>query len=485
MRSIRATDNLAEMIRIAMELRNRLPQLEHDELFAASIPQFLSLAGYKFIIAEDDRSDQPCAFGLLTFYKAPVIKSIFLAVEAIWFRDENLEDQLWIWADLVSYAEKLEFAAVCVAEKSVNTPVALGRLEKCGAFGRELGKKYGVERGRPVLQGTAPGLYSAFSEDAQSGSAFFAPCIVVAPLVPVNWSGVPSQNAKPLYRGEGRLEVDGAWYCQDYPELIEHFLKEGFPPREAKAGFSGTIPEQILQQGYVNQGTVSLTESPEVAAMYARGPECKSGVVFTIDRARLRSYGEVYDSYASMHKYLDWFFESEFETLSKLVNTLGVLDGGNFLNRCDRESRELVQSGMDAFTAPPAWPKYFEGDGWAKLRGAGILEDQLTSLHQAFRAFWSYALGQVGSVDTLVLNPAGGEPKVTTKAVEPLGYYWAFREVEEKLEDVRATAAEEYKRNPGWQTTPFGYVAKTCRDKEFFSTGSVPGDCIIDWKILT
>ncbi len=38
MRSIRATDNPAEMIRIAMELLNRLPQLEHNKLFAASIP---------------------------------------------------------------------------------------------------------------------------------------------------------------------------------------------------------------------------------------------------------------------------------------------------------------------------------------------------------------------------------------------------------------------------------------------------------------
>lgn len=121
--------------------------------------------------------------------------------------------------------------------------------------------------------------------------------------------------------------------------------------------------------------------------MYARGPECKSGVVFTIDRVRLRSYGEIYDFYASMRKYLDWFFAGDFDALIKLVNVLGVLDGGNFLSRCDRESKELVQSGMDAFTAPPAWRNYFDGDGWAKLCSAGIYEDQLTSLHQAFQAF--------------------------------------------------------------------------------------------------
>lgn len=50
-----------------------------------------------------------------------MIESILLAVEAMWFSDENLENQLWIWADLVSYAQKLEFAAVCVT-KEVSAP---------------------------------------------------------------------------------------------------------------------------------------------------------------------------------------------------------------------------------------------------------------------------------------------------------------------------------------------------------------------------
>jgi len=469
MRSIRSTENPMEMLRIAIELQVRLPQLRDDELFTASIPQFISLGGYKFVIAEDDQPDEPCAFGLLTFHKAPMIESIVLAVEAMWFRDEQLEDQLWIWADIASYAQRLEFAAVCVAEKSVNTLSALERLAQQGGFG-----KYAVQRGEPLLQGTVEGLYSAFSKGALTGSAFFAPCIMIAPLVLIEWSGMASQSAKPLYRGEGRLKVDGVWDCKDYQELSAYFRKNGFAPREPKGSFSGTIPEQILQQGYVNQGTVSLTESFEVAADYATyGKKRNRGVVFVIDRTRLHSYGEVYDSYASMRKYLDWFFKSEFDTLSLLVTVLGVLDGGTFLDRCDRDP-------------PPTWPNCFEGDQWDRLRRNGILEDQLTSLYQAFLAFWSYALGQVGSVDTIVLDLAGGDPKVTSKRVEPLGYYHAFRAVEDRLQTVRAgaTPEEEYKRNPGWQTTPFGYVAKTCRDQEFFSTGRVPGDCILEAKLV-
>jgi hypothetical protein len=468
------------MIRIAMQLRDRLPQSRGNELFAASIPQFVSMAGYKFVIAEDDRSPEPCAFGLLTFYKAPMIESMVLAVEAMWFRDEELEDQLWIWADLAAYAQKLEFAALCVTEKSTNTPAALRSLVQSGELGR-----YAVQTARPMLQGTAPGLYSTFSEAAQSGSAFFAPCIVIAPLVSVDWSGMPSESAKPLYRGEGRVKVEGAWDCRDYQELIGYFREKGFLPREPNVRFSGTIPEQILQQGYINQATVSLTESFDVAADYAtHGKKRERGVVFTIDRRRLGSYGAVYDSYASMRKYLDWFFGSEFETFGKLVQVLGVRDGGVFLDRCDREIRRLVESGMDAFTPPPAWPEYLGRDAWNKLRREGISEEQLTSLHGAFRAFWMHALGQVGSVDTLVSNPAGGEPKVTTQRTKPLGYYWAFHAVEGRLQQVRGEAKEEYKRNPGWQTTPFGYVAKTCRDQEFFSTGPVPGDCVIDATIV-
>jgi hypothetical protein len=181
MGSIRSTDDLAEMIRIATELQNRLPQLRDDALFAASIPQFLSSAGYKFIIAEDGRSDGPCALGLITFYKAPMIDTLVLVIEAIWFRDESLQDQLWIWSGLISFAQKLDFFGACVTKKSVNIPSALDRLVQRGVW-EAPGKRYKVQRGSPVLQGTAPGVYSAFSKEAQSGSAFFAPCIVMATL---------------------------------------------------------------------------------------------------------------------------------------------------------------------------------------------------------------------------------------------------------------------------------------------------------------
>ena len=41
----------------------------------------------------------------------------------------------------------------------------------------------------------------------------------------------------------------------------------------------------------------------------------------------------VYDSFASMKQSLTWFFKSEHELLGKLVQALGVSDGGTFLDR--------------------------------------------------------------------------------------------------------------------------------------------------------
>jgi hypothetical protein len=38
--------------------------------------------------------------------------------------------------------------------------------------------------------------------------------------------------------------------------------------------------------------------------------------------------------------------------------------------------------------------------------------------------------------------------------------------------------------HPGWDISPFGYVAKTIRDEEFFSDGDIPGDCIVDATVV-
>jgi tetratricopeptide (TPR) repeat protein len=283
-------------------------------------------------------------------------------------------------------------------------------------------------------------------------------------LVQHEWSGVTSQSASPLYRGEGRLEVDGAWNCTSHEALADRLRKVGFATRDPESAFGGTLADQILQQGYVNQNTVSLTESSKVAREYAlAGGRNSRGVVFTIDRIRLSRAAPVYDSFASMTQSLGWFFQSEFGFLGDLVQTLGVRDAGIFLDRIAWETRRQVETGRDLVTPEANWAGMLPAEIRDRVRDMKIQPEGLNSLYHAFRGFW------------LLLVRDGG----------PVGYYGAFRSVQERLCDVQASAIDESRRNPGWQTTPFGYVAKTCRDREFFSTGPVPADCVVSAVLVS
>jgi hypothetical protein len=283
-------------------------------------------------------------------------------------------------------------------------------------------------------------------------------------LVRHEWGGVTSESASPLYRGEGRLEVDEAWRCASHEALANHLREVGFATRDPDGAFAGTLADQILQQGYVNRNTVSLTESFDVARAYAlAGGRNSRGVVFTIDRVRLSRTGPVYDSFASMHQSLGWFFQSEFAFLGDLVQALGVRDAGVFLDRIAWQTRRQVETGRDLVTPQADWAGMLPAALGDRVREMKIQPEGLNSLYHAFRGFWLQLVRDAG----------------------PVGYYGAFRSVQAHLCDVQASATDENRRNPGWQTTPFGYVAKTCRDREFFSTGPVPADCVVSAVLVS
>jgi hypothetical protein len=492
---LRETSNPAEMLSIAWQLKERLPQLRDNEIFLYSIPYFLQSPAHKFFVVEDELSErisERSAFGLLTFYKNPMDDRVMLAVEALWFADEQLENQLWIWAAIASIAKRMEFHGVCISEQSVNTPATLSELLKRGELN---GDPVGLVHDLP-LQGATEGVYSAFTEKPGS-AAFFASCYRIYTLKElVDFEGVPSDSTKPLYRGEGRIKIGPYEHCKNLEELIEEIFNSGFPAR-GSGDFFGTVQQQILQQGYVNQPTASLTESFDVAAYYAtdkHNPDRKRAVVFTIDRELLRRNGEVYDSYATMKKHCYWFMKGEFDTLVKIVQALGVQKAGSFLNQCYEEThRRVIESGgLDSLIGFPNWIEYFGEDEWNKLGNATVKEEQLESLFNAFEGFWMHALGQVGLAEKLVLDELGGPPKVSSETVGLLGYYLAFDAVKghlkAALDDKRAEAERlgkplEY-RHTGWDLTAFGYIAKTCRDQEFFSSGPIPGNCITEATIV-
>jgi hypothetical protein len=484
--TVRSTDDQREIVWILVQLGQRLPQLRDNPLYFASIPHYLSIGAYKFFVgspgAVPGEIEDATAFGFVTFYRSPMQERIVLAVEAFWFADHELAAQLPVWRAIVSLTKKMEFHGVCISERSVNTPDALQELVRRGELDGDP-----VVRERTLLQADDEAIYSAFSDGPLETAAFLAPCVRIFTLrVPVDLAGVPCMDDGPFYRGEGRLINMPHWVCRDVGELGSRFMQHGFSARKF-GQFTGTVQDQILQQGYVNQATVSLTKSFDVAAYYAtNGKTRDQALVFTIDGARLRRHGEIYDSFATMVKYCDWIFPGEFESLRGTVKALGVLKAGRFLNKCYEQTKlRVARYGHLPAALSPAidWDNYVNKDDWDDLAHAGITKDTLRGLLNAFEVFWMYALGQIGATDTITVGTEECENRIETKPAEPFGYYIGFCEVLDLLKVAMEGETADH-RQPGWDLTAFGYIAKTCRDEEFFSSGDVPGDCIVKATVV-
>lgn len=483
---VRSTDEFSEIVWILSQLGERLPQLRNNNLYLASIPIYVSSGAYKFLVAGPDGAagspEDWTAFGFVTFYRAPMMERIVLAVEAFWFAEDQLDVQLPVWRAIASLTKRMKFHGICVSERSINTPNALNDLVARGDLGGDP-----VARATIRLQAEVGNIYSAFSDGPLGTAVFPATCIRVYTLrLLVDLKGVSCANDVQFYRGEGRLENLPHWRCRDMNELTAWFKKHGFSARKA-GPFAGALQEQMLQQGYVNQPTVSLSKSFKVAAYYAtNGNTCNEAVVFEIDGRLLRQYGEIYDSFATMVKHCQWLSPREFETLRAVVKILGVLKAGRFLANCYEQTRLWVERYRhlpDVIAPKLDWNTILDETDLDNLARGEITEGALNGLRYTFQTFWMFALGQIGSVDTITLVNEEREESVETKPVGPFPYYVGFQQVEDRLKEALAgqTAAH---RHPGWDLTAFGYMAKTCRDEEFFSTGPIPGECIVKATVV-
>ena len=88
-----------------------------------------------------------------------------------------------------------------------------------------------------------------------------------------------------------------------------------------------------------------------------------------------------------------------------------------------------------------------------------------------------YALGQVGSVDTIDAR-TGEATKVRSLVREPFLFERTFRDVHDQLDAALRTHKSEPDRRRGWDLTAFGYMAKTILDRELFTSGGVPPEFI-------
>lgn len=442
--------------------------------FGASVDEYARSDAYTFLISfaddgPDDTLADARAVAVLSVYELPMASRVVLGVDGMALRGD-LEAALGFLRVLAEIASAADMHGVLIAEGGVAKP---GLVEALAGRGHLDTEPVGVVRPWMMRRASA-GAWSPFAAGPIPDRVFEAvPCLcIVTEDLTVDPSGEEYSGAGPLYRGEGRLRCDG-WDCGTLDDVAAHLRRVGFVPR-SDASFGGTVVEQILHQGYVRQGTVSLSSSFDVCAYYAtyRG-ERPAGVVFTVDADRLRAHGAIWDTYATLARHCDWFFAAELETLATVVDALGVKDAGRFLERCHAGTRQRVVEGSAGFE-PIDWDTYVDG-GLDRLQGAGIEEEPLASLHNALEAYWGRALGQIAAED--VIHVGGG---TETRRLGVLAYEQAFLEAERRL-----ASDPHVPPDPGWDMTAFGYIAKTCRDREYLCTGPVPPDCIVAATIVS
>jgi hypothetical protein len=185
----------------------------------------------------------------------------------------------------------------------------------------------------------------------------------------------------------------------------------------------------------------------------------------------------VYDSYATMVRYCNWISPDVFDALRALVRSFGadregLRRAGAFLTAADARA----QHASYVLPAPPP-ASLVTPETAEQAARAGVSAELVERLHDDLRAFWVSTQG--GAIEFTIT--AGGD--VVETPMEAYVYIGAFEQAHPQLETA-------YRRrlatggDPGWDLVPLGYIAKTCRDEEFFSTGSVDPGCIVGATIV-
>jgi hypothetical protein len=454
-------------------------------LFSSSIPTFLVDADYRFFVAYDAAETPgrwpPYAYGLLKRYRDTFNERDLLGLEAAWFADGDNATHATVVEHLRAVAQELGMFALCIPERAF--------LQAASFFA--LARRIGADKVTSIpLQGARQDLYCAFS-DTPDTPLFFARCLPLQ-VEPETWdfAGQLAAGHTQLYRGEGRLthrSTRASWDCTDLPTLADHFFQHGFHTRAA-GSFSGTMQAQLLHQGYVEQPTISFSESADVCGYYAtdRYRRKEGGLVFRIDTAAVRQCAPVYDSLATLRHSSPLISGSFYDAIVKIMRALDsdrgdVTASGAFLQRCHLESRRRVEAFGGGRTLGPAidWNKLLAPADREALAMAGVSEAELDVLNDEFETFWNIALGRMVLADTINLGTGAVETARLSRA-----YFVAFDQVRIKLKESWRLNQFSAHNHPGWDLSPFGYVTKTIRDQEFFSGGDVPGNCILEAVVV-
>ncbi len=482
---IRRPVNVHEKRRICKTLLAERATEQDRELFRKSIPTFLENPEYHFFLASgaEETPDEwpPYAFGLLKQYRDTFNDRDLLGLEAVSFADSDIAVHFDIIEALCQMAQGLDVDALCISERGLGQPTTFkALLTRCGLQSVP----------STLMQGAQPGLYCAFTESPDT-PLFDAPCIPIRTRAEEwDFTGALASTVNPLYRGEGRrkhVSQRASWDCSDLTQLARHFFRHGFHSR-SDGSFSGTVQAQILHQGYIDQPTVSLSESFDVCAYYATDQHRREegGVVFKINTAALSPRIHVYDSLATLKKSCPWMRGRFYDSILKVMRAFDagrsdVRASGAFLGRCDLESRQRVESFGGGRTFGPSidWNRILAAGELDKLAAQGLSTTDLDAINEEFESFWNIALGKMVIEDRIDASTG-----TFTTAQLSRAYFVAFDQVRLKLKEAwRLNQYSDY-NHPGWDLSPFGYITKTIRDKEFFTAGDLPGDYITEAVIV-
>jgi hypothetical protein len=169
------TEDAVELALIVELLLDGVVARTDRDLFRASVPAFVAHSPpFRFFLASDGPTIQDvAAAGFVTMLEAPWIEEKVLAVDGLWLREESAEVAELVLRHLLTFATRLDFAAVCIAPRSTNRAEFLGPM-----------LPQGLGSTRILLQAHVPGVYSAFTDGPLGSSAFFSDAAVLTTITP-------------------------------------------------------------------------------------------------------------------------------------------------------------------------------------------------------------------------------------------------------------------------------------------------------------
>lgn len=478
----RRVDDPAEKLHIAESLGAAHPSLADPALRSLSVLGFIADPRYEFFTLENSAdsvgSSPSLAYALAFPYEDRFHNRILVGLEAFLSAVEGPELLIQSMQSLLQMARDMGGAALCVG------PATLGSVDVFKSFVRRLG---GAPMTSALMTGPRPGVYSAFSEPSDPVH-YRAPCVHIRATAETHDFTGARHSTSLLYRGEGRLRhrsERASWNCNDLHDLALYFFEEGFRAR-AEGVFDGTIQSQLRHQGYVDQPTVSLSAEAAVCAYYATDKHARDagGLVFEIRPLVVHLPGPIYDSLATFKRACPWVFETFFKLMEKIRHALDdssddVTQSGAFLQRLHEMSwqRWAGASGNDLDTTVD-WPGVLGIALYSRLIGGGVSYEDLQLVMEDFKIHWLVATEQlVGSDD--IHEDGHIEHTRLSRA-----YFRAFDDVALELKERWILNRYSPYNHAGWDTSPFGYITKTLRDQEFFTSGDLPGSCIVRASVV-